>query len=217
MRKLTVASVALAAATIATTLAAQTPAPAAAGILLQPGDTVRIQVWRKPEFSGDFVVGSDGTITHPLYRAVRVAGVPIATAEANIRRFLSEYDQNPQFVMEPLISISVSGEVPRPGVFAAQPRTTIAEAVARAGGTTQYARRNRVRIFRNEGGARRELFLNLKDPSDPLSQGPIQSGDQIIVDRNKSFLKDVLLPIIGIIGSTASIVLLIQRNSGSNR
>ncbi len=195
----------------AATLSAQTPAPAASGPMLQPGDTIRIQVWRKPEFSGDFVVGADGTVTHPLYRAVRVAGVPLQTAEANIRRFLSEYDQNPQFVMEPLISIAVSGEVSRPGVFAAQPRTTVAEAVARAGGTTQNARRDHVRVFRSEGGTRRELFFNLKDPNDQVAEAPIQSGDQIIVDRNKSFFKDVLVPALSVIGSLASVALLIRR------
>jgi polysaccharide biosynthesis/export protein len=211
MRILTAIVLALAAVTGASSLAAQTPAPAASGTMLQPGDTVRIQVWRKPEFSGDFVVGSDGTITHPLYRAVRVAGIPIQTAEANVRRFLSEYDQNPQFVMEPLISIAVSGEVTHGGVFAAQPRTTIAEAVARAGGTTQYAKRDRVRIFRNEGSTRRELFLNLKDPTDPLAQGPVQSGDQIIVDRSRSFFKEVLVPALSVIGSLASVALLIRR------
>lgn len=204
-------SVVLAALAGASPLLAQAPAPTGASTMLQTGDTVRITVWRKPEFSGDFVVGSDGTITHPLYRAVRVAGIPIATAEANIRRFLMEYDQNPQFVIEPLISISVSGEVPRPGVFAAQPRTTIAEAVARAGGTTQYGKRDRVRVLRNQAGTRNELFFSLKDPTDPVAQGPVQSGDQIVVDRNRSFLKEVLLPTIGVIGSLASVALLIRR------
>src|SRR3954447_12607951 len=82
--------------------------------VLTPGDSVRIEVWRKPEFSGDFVVAPDGTITHPLFRSVRVAGLPFATAEANLRTFLGQYEENPQFVMEPLIRVAVSGEVPRP-------------------------------------------------------------------------------------------------------
>ena len=48
--------------------------------MLTPGDSVRIVVWRKPEFSGDFVVAPDNTVTHPLFRAVRVGGIPFATA-----------------------------------------------------------------------------------------------------------------------------------------
>lgn len=194
-------------------LTAQTVPPAGSATTLSPGDTIRIVVWRKPEFSGDFVIGTDGTITHPLYRAVRVAGLPIAAAEANIRRFLSDYDQNPQFVIEPLISVAVSGEVVRPAVFAVQPKTSIAEAVARAGGTNQNGKRDKVRVLRLEpGGARHELLVNLKNPIDPVGQAPVQSGDQIVVDRNRSFIKDVFLPVVGVIGSLASVVLLIQRN-----
>ena len=104
--------------------------------VLSPGDSVRIVVWRKPEFSGDFVVAPNGTITHPLYRSVTVGGVPFATAEANLRRFLARFEENPEFVMEPLIRVAISGEVEKPQVFALRPETTIAEAIARAGGTT---------------------------------------------------------------------------------
>ena len=201
----------LAALAGASGVAAQTPAPTATVEMLEPGDSIRIQVWRKPEFSGDYLVGPDGTITHPLYRAVRVAGIPLAAAEANVRRFLSEYDQNPQFVIEPLITVSVSGEVPRPAVVAVNPKTTLAQVVARAGGTTQYGKRDQVRVFRTEGSVRGEMFFNLQDPADVVGQSPVRSGDQIVVDRKKSFFKDVLVPVVGLIGSLASIVLVTRR------
>ena len=94
--------------------------------VLSPGDSVRIVVWRKPEFSGDFVVAPNGSITHPLFRSVQVAGVPFATAEANLRRFLARFEENPEFVIEPLIRVAVSGEVDKPQVFALRPETTIA-------------------------------------------------------------------------------------------
>src|SRR5262245_22714288 len=126
--------------------------------VLTPGDSVRVQVWRRPEFSGDFVIAPDGSITHPLYRTVRVGGVPFATAEANIRRFLSGFEENPQFVMEPLIRVAISGEVTRPSVFATRPETTIGEAVARAGGATQNGARNRVRIIRFTQSGVQQVF-----------------------------------------------------------
>jgi protein involved in polysaccharide export with SLBB domain len=68
------------------TLAAVVPAraqenrPSSDQAVLSPGDSVRIVVWRKPEFSGDFVVAPNGTITHPLFRAVQVGGIPFANA-----------------------------------------------------------------------------------------------------------------------------------------
>jgi polysaccharide biosynthesis/export protein len=193
-------------------LTAQTPARTTSATVLEPGDTVRIVVWRRPEFSGDFVIGQDGTISHPLYKAIKVGGVPIPQAEENIRRFLGQYDQNPQFVVEPLISIAVSGEVSRPAVFAVQPKTNISEAVARAGGVTSNGQSQRVRIFRSEpDGIRHELVVNLQDPADAIGQAPVHSGDQIIVDRKKSFFKDILVPTMSVIGSIASIVLLARR------
>jgi polysaccharide export outer membrane protein len=209
--RIPVLTLVLAVLAVPSALVAQNPAPPEA-TTLEPGDTVRIIVWRKPEFSGDFVIGQDGTITHPLYRAIKVGGVPIPQAEENIRRFLSQYDQNPQFVMEPLISVAVSGEVPRPSVFAVQPKTSISEAVARVGGPTRDANRTRVRIFRSEpNGNRRELIVNLQDPEDPLGKSPVHSGDQIILDKNKSFFREILLPTLSLLGSLASIALLIRR------
>ena len=84
---------------------AQGPSPASVAevVSLSPGDSVRVVVWRKPEMSGDFIVGPDGTITHPLYKAVRVGGIPFSTAEVNVRNFLARFEQDPQFVLEPLV------------------------------------------------------------------------------------------------------------------
>jgi polysaccharide export outer membrane protein len=182
--------------------------------MLAPGDSVRIVVWRKPEFSGDFVIAPDGTITHPLFRGVKAAGVPLRNAEASVRQFLLQFDQNPQFVMEPLIRVAVSGEVPRPMVFAVNPETSIAEAVARAGGTNQFGNRVRVRVIRSESaGAERLYYANLQDPADRGAAMRVRSGDQIVVDRKKNFFREVLLPAISFIGSVASIALLIDRNT----
>jgi len=192
--------------------------PSRAGqAVLNPGDSVRIVVWRKPEFSGDFVVAPDGSITHPLYRAVRVGGVPFSAAEANVRRFLTGFEENPQFVMEPLIRVAVSGEVNRPSVFAIRPETTIGEALARAGGANQFGARNRVRVLRfGAAGQQEQLTLNLISSSSTDWGVPVRSGDQIIVDRKKSFTRDILLPALGIFGSIASVGLLIDRITRNN-
>jgi polysaccharide export outer membrane protein len=196
--------------------AQESSAPGAQGVLT-PGDSVRIVVWRKPEFSGDYVVAPDGSISHPLFRAVKVAGLPFATAEANLRRFLSGFEDNPQFVLEPLIRVAVSGEVTRPQVFALRPETTIGEALARAGGVNQNGAQNRIRVLRLQAnGQQEQMTLNLASPSSNAGTLPIRSGDQIVVDRRKNFLREVLVPALGIIGSVASVGLLIDRVSRNN-
>ena len=190
------------------------PAPGADQIMLAPGDSVRVVVWRKPEMSGDFIVAPDGTISHPLYRAVRVGGVPFSTAEANVRTFLARFEQDPQFVIEPLVRVAVSGEVGRPQVFALRPETSIAEAVAEAGGPNQFGNRDRVRVLRKDGsGKQREFYVSLLDPESPAATLRVHSGDQIVVDRKKSFFKDVFLPALSVFGSAASIYLVIDRTT----
>src|SRR2546426_5044939 len=44
---------------------------------LRPGDVLRVNVWRHPELSGDFVVAPDSTLVDPVYQVVKVAaGAP---------------------------------------------------------------------------------------------------------------------------------------------
>jgi polysaccharide biosynthesis/export protein len=196
----------------ASTATAQSRPLAADPASLNPGDSLRVEVWRHPDFSGVFVVGPDNNVMHPLFRGVRVGGVPFATAEANVRQVLSQYDKEPQFVFEPFLRVTVSGEVFRPQVLALPPQTSIVEAVTRTGGPNQYAARNRARIIRMEaGGARREFKVNLDRPEEGLSLGPIRSGDMILLDRKRSFVKDILVPTISVAGSIAALGLLIDR------
>jgi polysaccharide biosynthesis/export protein len=185
--------------------------------VLTAGDSVRITVWRRPDLSGDYVIAPDGSITHPLFRNVKVSGLPFARAEANLRTYLAQFEENPQFVIEPLIRLAVSGEVTKPSVFAARPETTIGEAIARAGGPTQFAATNRVRLIRTTGaGQQQQTVVNLQDTKGSPGTTALRSGDQIIMDRKKSFFKDILLPTIGVIGSVASLGLLIDRVSRRN-
>lgn len=180
--------------------------------MLAPGDSVRIVVWRKPEMSGDFIIAPDNTISHPLYRAVRVGGVPFTTAESNVRTFLARFEQDPQFVVEPLVRVAVSGEVGRPQVFAVRPETTIGEAVAQAGGPNQFGQRDKVRVLRKDpGGRQRELVVSLLDPESSSATIRVHSGDQIVIDRRRSFFREIFLPALGVLGSAASIYLVIDR------
>jgi polysaccharide biosynthesis/export protein len=197
-------------------LAGQTQAATTEQVTLEPGDSIRVVVWRKPEMSGDFIIGADGTITHPLYQAVRVGGVPFTSARANIRTFLARFEQDPQFVAEPLLRVAVSGEVGQPRVYALRPETTIGEAVAQAGGPREDANRDKVRVLRRDAsGRQREFFVSLLEP-DASSSMRVHSGDQIVVDRSRSFFREIFLPGLSVLGSAASIYLLIDRANRDN-
>ncbi len=188
-----------------------TLAQSAAGdgaVLLRPGDAVRITVWRKPELTGEFVVAADGSLTHPLYRTVRVTGVPLSAIEQRVQSFLARFEENPQFVVEPLLRVAVGGEVARPNLYNLRPETSIAQAVALAGGATERGRADQVHLFRD--GTRR--VLDLTNPNSDEGRQPIRSGDEIIVARRRAVFREVVAPVMTVIGAIAAITNVVLRN-----
>ncbi len=172
---------------------------------LAMGDSVRIEVWRFPEYTGKFVIGPDNRLVSSVYQDVVVGGIPILQVEENIRAFLSRYVENPQFVVEPLLSIVVSGEVLRPGRYALPPETSVAQAIAVAGGVNTRGKRSKVRVYRTIGGQNTEIKVDLTKPQG--GQEPIHSGDAIAVLRGGMSFPEIL----GIIGSVAALALVIER------
>lgn len=187
----------LALSVLASAAAAQTRESAT----LQPGDEVRITVWRNPEMSGEFVIAPDGTLMHPVYRSLRVTGLSLADVENKIRVFLERYQTDPQFVAEPLLRITVGGEVMKPSLYFLAPDVTVAQVVALAGGATERGRTDRVRLL--SGNRTRSIKL---DGSDPSANLPVRSGDQFVVERRGSLFRDFVGPLIAIAGSAAAII-----------
>ncbi len=192
-------------------LTAQSAAPEQATPGLRAGDVVRITVWRQPELSGEFEVSGEGTIAHPVYRRVTVTGVPLTTAEQRVRALLDRYEKNPEFVMEPLFLVGVGGEVRQPNLYRVRPQTTIAEAVALAGGPTERGRIDAVRVFRGGG----QLQADLTQPHVGLAASPVQSGDQISITRRQDVLRDYVAPLSSITAALVGIVALFVSRSGS--
>jgi polysaccharide export outer membrane protein len=184
---------------IALLLALACAAPAAAqtdtAAAVRPADVVRLTVWRMPEFSGEFPVAPDGTILHPLLTEVRVVGRTRDDVRRQLREVLLRYENDPQFVFDYLYRVGVTGEVRLPNLYSLPPETTIAQAVAAAGGLSEFGRMQDVRLIR--GG--QEMILDLRNPSSSVMEMRIRSGDQIRVHRRGSSFRDYL-------GRTASLV-----------
>jgi len=199
---------ALCCAALALPAAAQQESPPAAdtNTVLHPGDIVRVTVWRSPEMSGDFAVGINGALLHPLYQAVPIAGVPLHEVDNRLKQFLTKYMSDPQIVVIPLLHITVAGEVSKPSLYNLPRETSVGEAIANAGGPTQYGNLGKVLLFRNG----QEYKIDLRSPLNQWATAPIESGDQIIVTRHGSFFRDIFFPLIGLAGSAAAIINLIR-------
>jgi len=189
------------------------PLSAQGGSALQVGDAVRITVWQMPELSGQFEIGEDGAVLHPLYRSIRMAGLPLPQAEAEVRRVLQRFETNPEFVVEPLFKVAIGGEVRAPSIYTLPPQTTVAMAVTLAGGPTERARLRRARLLR-EGTV---IPVDLTRPHSELRGIRVQSGDQIILDPQPNLWRDRISPVLTPVGSVAAIVLTVLRLTGDRR
>jgi polysaccharide export outer membrane protein len=169
------------------------------------GDFLRIEVWRQPEYSGSFEIGSERGLLHPLYQEIPIAGLPLATARDRIADFLSGYLQGARIVVQPLYSVSVAGEVGAPNVYHVTPGTSVAQAIALAGGLTTRARLDRVLMIR-EG---EQFRLDLGQGIASFGTIPVVSGDQVFVPETSQFSiwRDVVAPV----GSLATLVLTVVR------
>jgi protein involved in polysaccharide export with SLBB domain len=131
------------------------PSSTSGEYILQIGDEIDIQVYREPELSGTFRINSSGEIRHSLAGAIPMAGKTVKEAEAYFtQRLDKDYLVNPRVIIKMVSTqssqIVVLGEVEKPGVYplpVGEPMTLL-HAIAGAGGFTELASPDRVRIVR---------------------------------------------------------------------
>jgi polysaccharide export outer membrane protein len=178
-------------------------APAVGEPTVNPGDMLRVTVWRGEEYSGEFMVTADGTLAHPLLKDVQIADITVSEATSRIEAYLARYIADPQVIVEPLYPVSILGGVGSPGLYPMAPETTIGRAIADAGGPTTDAILDDVRLIRDGGQWTVDLTVARTD----YGGVPIRSGDQIFVRRKTfNFFRDVIPPVASLLGLTFSII-----------
>jgi polysaccharide biosynthesis/export protein len=182
---------------------AQRGVRASTDLILRPGDVLRINVWRHAELSGDMVVAQDSTLVHPVYQVVKVAGVPLPVVKERLRGLLANYEQGVLFVLEPVFPVTVAGEVRQPNLYRLAQGTTVAQAIAQAGGPTELGRLDKVRVIRRDSA----MVIDLSRRYSRYEALPIASGDQVLVARRASFnVLDVLYPLASLAATVAAVV-----------
>jgi protein involved in polysaccharide export with SLBB domain len=171
---------------------------------LRPGDVLRINVWRHPELSGDFVVAPDSSLVDPVYQGVKVAGQPLVVVRDRLRGVLGTYEQGVPFVLEPLFPVTVAGEVRQPNLYRLPEGTTFAQAIAQAGGPTELGQLNKVSVIRRDS----TMMINLGSGYSKYQGLVIASGDQILVGRRSNFnlVRDALYPLASLTAAVAAIL-----------
>jgi len=121
------------------------------------GDILGISVWREPEASiGSVVVRPDGKISMPLLKEVSVIGLTPTEIEKLITERLTKLIKSPDVtvVVTGIHSkkLYAVGAVKREGPIPYTYRMSVMQAISEAGGLTDYAKRKKIYILRNEGG-----------------------------------------------------------------
>lgn len=155
---------------------------------VQPGDVLRISVWKEPELDRQVLVTPDGALSFPLVGAVDARGKTITELQGAIRYALSK------FIAEPVVTVSVEeirgnkvfvlGQVNKPGEFIVNPRVDVMQALSMAGGTTPFASLEDIRILRRSGGQLQALSFSYSDVSKGRSLAQnilLESGDLVLV------------------------------------
>jgi polysaccharide export outer membrane protein len=148
----------------------------------QVGDRILLLVEGDSALSDTFTVVAGPALQLPAVGQISLAGVRRADIETYLARELARYVKNPIVRVRALIRISVLGEVTRPGFYAVPLDLVLADALMVAGGPTQKARVDRLRILRGGSalwsGNKLQLAIGRGATLDDLG---LRGGDRIDV------------------------------------
>ncbi len=168
---------------------ATNPPAAAAGTdyRIGVGDVLEIAVWRNETMTRTVPVRPDGRISLPLVNDVPAAGLTPAALRDSLTAKLSAY------IAEPVVSVivrevnsfkaSVVGQVRTPGRIDIVGQVTVLDAIAQAGGLTEFASRGRIVLLREERGVTRRIPIDYNRIVDGggMDNYTLQPGDIIVV------------------------------------
>jgi polysaccharide export outer membrane protein len=135
---------------------------------LGPDDVIEVTVYQDKTLDRTVPVRPDGKISLPLIGEMPASGKTATDLQKEISLRLK------QFVADPTVTVvvkevnspkvSVLGEVKNPGMYKIKDRATLLDAIALAGGLTEYAKRNKIVVIRTDSnGPPHQFKLNIDD------------------------------------------------------
>ena len=149
------------------------------------GDLLRVSIWKNDELEVTVPVRPDGWVSLPLVGDVEVAGLSTERIREELTRRYEEFINAPALtVMITEINsrkVYILGEVEESGVYDILQPTSLLQALAMAGGFTEFAKRDSVVLLRQDPQpGRREINIK-KITSGELPDVPLRPGDTIVV------------------------------------
>jgi len=177
--------------------------------VIRPNDEIEILVWEQSSFNTQTTVSRFGTITIPLIGEIMVAGLTKGQLKRDLKEKLSEYikgDINLTISIRNTdqMIVSVFGMVSRPNNYPVVEQTSIFRLLSSAGGPTENANMEKVKIYRLSSGPENYATLDLKQYlEDGQMNAPnllVRPGDVVyvpekdnVVREMSTFLRDIVL------------------------
>jgi len=143
---------------------APAPNPEAGVYKIGPEDVLYVSVWKNAELTREVSVRPDGRISLPLLNDVQAANLTPMQLRDTVAKGLATYISEPEvsIIVKEIHSakISVVGSVKNPNRYELRSQATVLEAMAMAGGLTDFAKRDRIVIYRRDGSTWKTLEFN---------------------------------------------------------
>lgn len=182
------------------------PAVQAAGVSFEKSDAATVEYQIGPEnvlqidvyygkgekISQKVRVSSRGIITFPLVGEVEAGGLTVSGLQDKLTGLLGkDYLVNPQVTVfiEEYSTVSIMGEVKKPGAYPIKGRLSVMELISLAEGFTSIAAPNKVKVIRNgPDGNREEIQVRVNDiinrESGDKDNVVLRAGDMVIVPES---------------------------------
>lgn len=151
------------------------------------GDELNVRVYNQQNLSTRSKVRSDGRIAVPLVGDVEVRGKTPAVVGREIEARLKQYVVSPAVTVTVEASqpttVAVLGEVAHPGVYTVDPASGVLQALAAAGGFTEFASREAIYVVRQLPPQRiRFSWSALLDGDKRAEDFRLHKGDVVVVE-----------------------------------
>lgn len=164
------------------------PAPIDASTYrIGPADQLSIRVLPEPAIERTARVRPDGRFSMDLVGDVEASGRTTDEIALEIEERIAEYRVSPSVTVSveeiQSTAISVTGEVETPSSFPLDREVRLSEAVAMAGGATEFAATSRVRVVRRQGDQTLRYLVNLDriQAGDATTDYVLERGDLVYV------------------------------------
>jgi protein involved in polysaccharide export with SLBB domain len=156
----------------------ETAAVRAASSRPQPGDRLFVHIVGEPLLSDTVTVNERGEIALAKLGVLNIGRLSIGDVQDTVRARYARLIRDAAVEVNVFRRIAVNGAVKNPDVYLVDLSTTLRDVIARAGGIADNGDRGKVYIVRNGDRIHVQHW-----ESDATRASDLQSGDQIVVDR----------------------------------